>query len=69
MRMLLNNSSVLGQPVSNATSDPAGLFSRAGIRYEVTLDVLGALIAHYAELLGIERSRPVPDEAMVEIGV
>lgn len=44
---------------------PAGLFSRAGIRYEVALDVLGALIAHYAELLGIERSRPVPDASIV----
>ena len=48
-----------------ATSLSAGLFSRAGIRYEVALDVLGALIAHYAELIGIERSRSVPDEATV----
>jgi len=47
------------------TTYPASLFSRAGIRYEVALDVLGALIAHYAELLGIERSRPVPDASIV----
>lgn len=47
------------------TTYPAGLFSRAGIRYEVALDVLGALIAHYAEMLGIERSRPAPDVSIV----
>jgi len=47
------------------TTHPAGLFSRAGLRYEVALDVLGALIAHYAELIGIERSRPAPDEAIL----
>jgi len=46
-------------------SRPAGLFSRAGVRYEIALDVLGALIAHYAEMLGIERSRPAPDETIV----
>jgi len=45
------------------TAYSAGLFSRAGLRYEVALDVLGALIAHYAEVIGIERSRPTPDEA------
>ena len=25
------------------------LFSRAGVRYEVALDVLGAIIAHHSE--------------------
>jgi len=50
------------------TTHPAGLFSRAGLRYEVALDVLGALIAHYAELIGIERSRPVPDASVVRQG-
>lgn len=44
---------------------PTGLFSRTGIRYEVALDVLGSLIAHYAELIGIERSRSAPDEAIL----
>jgi len=44
---------------------PAGLFRRVGIRYEVALDVLGSLIAHYAEVIGIERSRPTPDEAIL----
>jgi len=33
------------------TTYPAGLFSRAGVRYEVALDVLGSLIAHYAEVV------------------
>lgn len=44
---------------------PAGLFSRTGIRYEVALDVLGSLVAHYAELLDIEHSRPAPDVSIV----
>ena len=31
-----------------APSHPTGRFSRLGIRYEVALDVLGSLIAHFA---------------------
>jgi len=65
MRMLLNNSSEHDRAERNATSHPAGLFSRAGIRYEVALDILGSLIAHYAELIGIEHSRPTPDVSIV----
>ena len=41
----------------------AGLFPRAVIRYEVALDVIGAVIAHYAEVVGVERDRPTPDES------
>lgn len=44
-----------------------GLFSRTGVRYEVAVDVLGAIIAHYSEQIGIERSKPQPDESVVEL--
>jgi len=43
----------------------AGLFDRVGVRYEVACDVIGALIAHYAEIAGAERSRPEPDNAVL----
>lgn len=39
----------------------AVLFRRAGVRYEVAVDVIGAVIAHYAEVIGTERDRPTPD--------
>ncbi|CBW76946.1 unnamed protein product (plasmid) [Mycetohabitans rhizoxinica HKI 454] len=42
------------------------LFSRAGVRYEVALDVLGAIIAHHSETIAAERDRPVPDEPAIE---
>ncbi|MBV2183407.1 MAG: hypothetical protein KUL88_02540 [Rhizobium sp.] len=42
-------------------SEKHGLLSRLGVRYEVALDVLGALVAHYAELVDLERDWPVPD--------
>jgi hypothetical protein len=42
------------------------LFSRAGVRYEVALDVLGAIIAHHSETIAAERGKPVPDEAAIE---
>lgn len=41
------------------------LFDRAGVRYEVALDVLGALIAHYSECIAVERSKAAPDEAAI----
>lgn len=47
----------------HANTQPAVLFSRAVIRYEVAVDVIGAVIAHYAELVGVERDRPEPDDA------
>jgi len=41
------------------------LFNRAGVRYEVALDVLGAIIAHHSEAIAAERDKPVPDEAVI----
>lgn len=41
------------------------LFSRAGVRYEVALDVLGAIIAHHSEMIAAERDKAVPDEAAI----
>ena len=64
MRMPLNETHIPEQAERDASKTDS-LFSRAGIRHEVALDVLGSLIAHYAELLGIERSRAVPDDAVV----
>jgi hypothetical protein len=46
--------------------DKAGLFDRAGVLYEVACDVLGAVIAHYSEVLALERGKPVPDAATVK---
>jgi hypothetical protein len=37
------------------------LFRRSGVRFEVACDVIGAVIAHYAEVIGTERDRPTPD--------
>lgn len=51
---------------SDAASSP-GLFDRAGVRYEVACDVIGALIAHYAEITGRERDRALPDEAILRL--
>lgn len=42
------------------------LFNRTGVRYEVALDVLGAIIAHHSEVIATERSKEVPDEAVIE---
>ena len=39
------------------------LFSRAGVRYEVALDVLGAIIAHHSEAIAAEREKATPAEA------
>lgn len=45
----------------------AGLFDRAGVRYEVACDVIGALIAHYAEIMGREREQAQPNEAVLRV--
>jgi hypothetical protein len=45
----------------------AGLFCRTGVRYEVALDVMGAMISHYAEAIGRERSQANPDAAVVDL--
>lgn len=42
------------------------LFDPTGVDYEVACDVIGAIIAHYSEILAIERAKPVPDDAEVE---
>lgn len=34
-----------------------GLFCRTGVRYEVALDVLGAMISHYAEAIAQARDQ------------
>ena len=41
------------------------LFNRAGVRYEVALDVLGAIIAHHSEVIAAERDKPAPDELAI----
>lgn len=43
-----------------------GLFKREGVRYEVACDVLGAIIAHYAEVIGQEESKEKPDMQAIE---
>ena len=52
-------------PTDSAPS--AGLFDRAGVRYEVACDVIGALIAHYAEIMGREREQAQPNEAALRV--
>ena len=42
------------------------LFNRTGVHYEVAIDILGAIIAHYSEAIGIERSKEAPDEFVIE---
>lgn len=43
-----------------------GLFARTGVRYEVACDVIGAMIAHHAEVIGQERERDQPDQAILQ---
>ena len=45
----------------------AGLFCRTGVRYEVALDVMGAMISHYAEAIGLERSKADFEAAVVDL--
>jgi hypothetical protein len=45
----------------------AGLFCRTGVRYEVALDVMGAMISHYAEAIELERSQANPEAAVVTL--
>jgi hypothetical protein len=42
------------------------LFDRVGVRYEVALDILGAVIAHHAEGIAAERGKAAPDEVVIE---
>ena len=50
---------------SRDVAPAVGLFDRVGLRYEVACDVIGALIAHYAEIIGHEREQAQPDEAVL----
>ena len=40
---------------------------RVGIRYEVALETLDAITAHYAGVKGLEREKPNPDEAVMRM--
>lgn len=42
------------------------LFNRAGVRYEVACDIIGAIIAHHAELIGQEREKDAPDPSVID---
>lgn len=42
-----------------------GLFARTGVRYEVACDLIGAVIAHYAETIAALRDQPTPDDAAI----
>lgn len=46
--------------VTNTTGQP-GIFRRSGVRYEVACDCIGALIAHFASVVGTERSSATPN--------
>lgn len=46
-----------------------GLFKRVGIRYEVACDILGGMISGHAEFIGIERSKPSPDQLAISQAV
>ena len=41
------------------------LFNRTAVRYEVACDIIGSIIAHHAEVIGKEREKPQPDEAVI----
>lgn len=55
------NQTVIDIDAQQIAPKQTGLFRRAGVRYEVACDVIGAVIAHYAEVIGTERDRPTPD--------
>ncbi|AOJ79203.1 hypothetical protein WS86_00220 (plasmid) [Burkholderia savannae] len=41
------------------------LFDRAGVRYEVAADILGAIIAHHTETIAAERAKDAPDQDVI----
>lgn len=61
--LLVNPENARGSDVAPVT----GLFDRVGARYEVACDVIGFLIAHYVEIIGKERDRAQPDEAILRV--
>ena len=45
----------------------SGLVDRVGVRYEVACDLIGALISHCAEIIGLEREKAQPNEAVLSV--
>lgn len=45
------------QATLESPQTPSRLFDRAGVRLEVAQDVIGAIISHFAELIGQEREQ------------
>ncbi|KVV25116.1 hypothetical protein WK78_02820 [Burkholderia cepacia] len=41
------------------------LFDRAGVRYEVAVDIMGAIIAHHTEIIAAERAKEAPDQDVI----
>lgn len=48
------------QATLESPQTPSRLFSRTGVRLEVAHDVIGAIISHFAELIGQEREKGSP---------
>lgn len=42
------------------------VFDLVGVRYEVAVDLIGAVIAHHAYVIGVERSKVVPDQDIID---
>lgn len=42
------------------------IFDPVGIRYEVAVDLIGAVIAHHAHVIGVERSKNAPDQDIID---
>lgn len=58
----------VGEAAARLDSAPsAGLFDRTSVRYEVACDVIGALIANYAEIMGREREQVRSNEAVLRV--
>lgn len=53
--------------LNTIASQQRGIFSRAGVRYEVACDVIGAVIAHYAELMANELVSAKPDQRRISM--
>ncbi len=57
---------MVNQTDEGRASMGTGLFDRTGVRYEVAVDVLGALISHHAEGIAIEEEKDQPDRGLIE---
>jgi hypothetical protein len=49
------------------TSRITGLFDRTLVRYELACDAIGALVAHYSEIIATERGRVPADGAILRV--